>query len=105
MTDPRETSVPPKAKEIAAKGSAMSMVIAQIAEAVAAAGAVWVSDYLACLIRNRRRERTHLQYAAGITFVAAMILVNVPVRAPTDGVNFRAELAMCVGHARAAQGE
>lgn len=71
----------------------------------AAAGAVWVWDYLARWIRNRRRERTRLQYVAGITLVAAMILVNVSVRAPTDGVNFRAELAMCVGHARAAQGD
>jgi len=71
----------------------------------AGAGAVWIWDSLAFMTRQRPQERTYLQYAAGIAFVLALVVVNVPVRVPTDGVNFRAELAMCVGHARAARGD
>jgi|TARA_Y100000310_G_scaffold95355_1_gene93172 hypothetical protein len=42
MTTPRETSTPPAAKEITAKGNAMAVVLAQLAEAIAAAGAIWL---------------------------------------------------------------
>jgi tetratricopeptide (TPR) repeat protein len=39
-----------------------------------------------------------------MVFVVTALVVNRPITAPTDGFDFRAELAMCVGHARAALG-
>ncbi|MGB2987318.1 MAG: tetratricopeptide repeat protein [Phycisphaerae bacterium] len=69
----------------------------------AAAGACWVWEPIwdrACRGMNGLRRRT-----AAVAFATAAILVNAPTTAPTDGVNFRAELAMSVGHAYAVLGK
>ncbi len=43
--------------------------------------------------------------AAVVAFLAAAVLVNLPIRVPTDTVNFRAELLTAVGHTYAQRGE
>lgn len=75
--------------------------IATVMTLFAAAGAVWIWDQL----RGRcwRRDRG-LLCAGFAAFVISSMMVNVPINAPTDGVNFRAEMAMCVGHAHASRG-
>jgi tetratricopeptide (TPR) repeat protein len=68
----------------------------------AAAGACWVWDRIRARLQRENGRRA--QYAAATAFAATAIVVNLPVAFPTDGVNFRAELAMCVGHAHATAG-
>lgn len=46
-----------------------------------------------------------LRLPAVVAFVAVALMVNAPITVPTDRVNFRAELAMCVGHAYATNGQ
>ena len=67
----------------------------------AAAGVVWVWDQWRA--RDRRPGR-RLRRAALLTFVVAAAVVNAPITTPTDRVNFRAELAMCLGHHFATEG-
>ena len=94
----------------------------------AANGAVWVWEQLVCAVVSWRASRggrrglgrttqgqvpaddehrrgRRLRYASVVAFIAVALMVNVPITVPTDRVNFRAELAMCVGHAYAANGQ
>ncbi|UCC31004.1 MAG: tetratricopeptide repeat protein [Phycisphaerales bacterium] len=76
--------------------------IAVVMSLFAAAGAVWIWDRVRAFKRRRTKPRLAFAVAA---LACAAIVVNWPVRAPADGVNFRAELSMCLGHAYGLRGE
>ncbi len=76
--------------------------IAVVMSLFAAAGAVWIWEQVRAFAQ--RRAKLRLVHAV-VAFALAAILVNWPIRAPADGVNFRAEMSMCLGHAYGVRGE
>ena len=63
---------------------------------------VRVRDALRPTSEPTSRARATLMFVA---FLAIALLVNAPVSAPTDGVNFKAERAMCLAQVHAKRGE
>lgn len=68
----------------------------------AAAGAAWIMRQLQ---RGPDTAPPGDRLAAAGVFVLAAVVVNLPIAAGTDGFNFRAEMLMCVAHARTGAGD
>ncbi len=68
----------------------------------AAAGIVWLIQQ--GRYRSRSPQGRPLRRTVAISFAASCVLVNLPVSGPTDGVDFRAELYMCIGEAFVREG-
>jgi tetratricopeptide (TPR) repeat protein len=69
----------------------------------AAAGFAWVWEQL---VRHKRELVPPSRRAwAAVLFLVTALVVNMPISAPADHVNFRAELYLGVGEAHARQGE
>ena len=74
-----------------------------------AAGLVWLWEQMGRQRgtlgqRGLHPKRRRVAYAAATAFVVTAVVVNLPVAAPTDHVDFEAELRLCVGDAYARQG-
>ncbi len=69
---------------------------------LAAAGVVWAWHQI---VDRSNRVSSRMCWTAGALFVLTTLLVNRPTAAATDGVNFRAELHMHVGHNLVKAGE
>ena len=69
----------------------------------AAAAVVW--GWRERLAGDRQNATKRLRLLAGATFIIVVVLVNWPIKAPTDSISFRAELYNNVGAALAERGE
>ncbi len=76
--------------------------VAVVLTLFAAAGVEWIWQQVWGRGRNPASRR--LRAAAAATFLAVAVVVNLPIVAPTDAVNFRAEHATNVGQAFADMG-